>query len=239
MPIGVIVNSLAVFFGGLAGALLGNKIPSPISNALTLTFSVASMAIGITYITKIHTLPAVILALILGTVLGELLHFEQGIQWCGNRIRKPIERLVNKGEEAEGPDDFSEKLVGIVVLFCASGTGICGALTEGMSGDHSLLLAKSILDFFTAGIFGATMGYIVMTICVPQFLISIALFTTAAWIVPLTNAALISDFTACGGMIMLATGFRICGLKSFPIASMLPALIIVMPISHLWALLIG
>lgn len=70
MPIGVIVNSLAVFFGGLAGALLGNKIPSPISNALTLTFSVASMAIEITYITKIHTLPAVILALILGTSLG-------------------------------------------------------------------------------------------------------------------------------------------------------------------------
>jgi uncharacterized protein len=238
MPIGVIVNSLAVLFGGLAGALLGNKIPRRISNALTLTFGIASMSIGIKYIVTIHTLPAVIFALILGTAIGELLQLEKGIEWCGGQIRKPIERIFKRKECPDNQDDLTEKLVGIVVLFCASGTGICGALAEGMSGDHSLLLAKSILDFFTAGIFAATLGYIVMTIFIPQFLILITLFATAALIVPLTNAAMIADFTACGGMIMLATGFRICGLKSFPVASMLPGLFIIMPISHLWTMLI-
>jgi uncharacterized membrane protein YqgA involved in biofilm formation len=33
---------------------------------------------------------------------------------------------------------------------------------------------------------------------------------------------------------MLATGLRICGIKAFPIANMLPALFIVMPLSALW-----
>ena len=34
---------------------------------------------------------------------------------------------------------------------------------------------------------------------------------------------------------MLATGFRICKIKDFPIADMLVAMIIVMPISYFWA----
>lgn len=51
----------------------------------------------------------------------------------------------------------------------------------------------------------------------------------------MTTPAMIADFTACGGMIMLATGFRISGIKSFPIGNMLPALVLVMPISYLWS----
>jgi hypothetical protein len=34
---------------------------------------------------------------------------------------------------------------------------------------------------------------------------------------------------------MLATGFRICGIKQFPVASMIPALLLVMPLSYVWA----
>ncbi|MFT8349793.1 DUF554 family protein [Clostridium saccharoperbutylacetonicum] len=74
----------------------------------------------------------------------------------------------------------------------------------------------------------------VLTICVPQFIILICLFFSASIILPLTTPQMIADFTACGGMIMLATGFRISGIKSFAIANMLPALVLVMPISHLW-----
>ena len=44
-------------------------------------------------------------------------------------------------------------MVTAMVLFCASGTGIYGSLTSGMTGDHSILIAKSILDFLTAMIF--------------------------------------------------------------------------------------
>ncbi|MGK3430146.1 DUF554 family protein, partial [Klebsiella pneumoniae] len=42
------------------------------------------------------------------------------------------------------------------------------------------------------------------------------------------------DFTACGGIIMLATGFRLCGIRAFPTANMLPSLILVMPFSAAW-----
>ena len=52
--------------------------------------------------------------------------------------------------------------------------------------------------------------------------------------VPLTTPAMINDFKACGGFIMLATGFRILQLKQFPTADMIPAMILVMPLSAFW-----
>ena len=39
---------------------------------------------------------------------------------------------------------------------------------------------------------------------------------------------------ACGGFVLLATGFRIAKIKEFPIADMIPAMILVMPISAIW-----
>jgi uncharacterized membrane protein YqgA involved in biofilm formation len=74
----------------------------------------------------------------------------------------------------------------------------------------------------------------VSTLALPQFAIQLTLLFAATLILPLTTPAMIADFTACGGLIMLATGLRICGIKAFPIADMLPALFIVMPLSGLW-----
>ena len=45
---------------------------------------------------------------------------------------------------------------------------------------------------------------------------------------------MINDFKACGGFLMIATGFRMIKVKEFPIADMIPAMVIVMPISWLW-----
>ncbi len=51
---------------------------------------------------------------------------------------------------------------------------------------------------------------------------------------PLTDPLMIGDFMACGGILAIITGFRICELKNFRVANTLPALFIVMPLSYLW-----
>jgi hypothetical protein len=38
---------------------------------------------------------------------------------------------------------------------------------------------------------------------------------------------------------MLAAGFRICGIMVFPVANMLPALLLAMPLSALWSHIFG
>ena len=103
-----------------------------------------------------------------------------------------------------------------------------------MTGDHTILIAKSILDFFTAAIFACNIGYVVSVIAIPQFLIFFSLFLVATVVFPLTTPAMILDFKACGGFLMLATGFRMIKVKMFPTADMIPAMLLVMPISWIW-----
>ncbi|MTJ79772.1 MAG: DUF554 domain-containing protein [Telmatospirillum sp.] len=232
--IGPIVNGTSVIIGSAVGAFLGDRIAERIRTALPMTFGAASMALGIALIIKITFIPAVILSLLLGSLIGELISLEKGIQKVATRTRGIIDALVPTKGKALSPDEFLEKFVALVVLFCASGTGIFGSMAEGMTNDPSLLFAKALLDLFTSAIFATTLGYSVAAIAIPQFAIQVALLLGAREILPLTTPAMVADFSACGGVIMFATGFRICGIKPFPIANLLPALIIVMPVSAFW-----
>jgi len=193
------------------------------------------MSMGIASIVKLTYLPAVVFAVIIGTAIGELIHLEWGITAAAQKVQAPISKMFSGKGTGLSQEEFMQRLVSIVVLFCASGTGIFGALQAGMTGDHTILFSKSILDFFTAGIFAASLGFITCTVCVPQFIVLLTLFLSASFIMPMTTKEMLNDFTACGGILMLATGLRISGIKSFPIANMLPAMVLVMPFSYFWS----
>lgn len=135
-------------------------------------------------------------------------------------------------------EEFLEKFIALLVLFCVSGTGIFGAIKEGMTGDPSILYIKSILDFFTAMIFAASLGYAIAAIAVPLIIVQGILILLATVIMPLTTANMMADFSATGGLLLFATGFRICGIKNFPVANMLPALLLAMPMSYFWEWLV-
>lgn len=204
-------------------------------NVLPLTFGVTSMALGVVLIVKIAIIPAVVLAILAGSFIGEMCRAEDGIRFVAGKIRKVVDVAFPKKGDVYSQEEFMDRYVALIVTFCVSGTGIFGAMNEGMTGDPSLLIAKALLDLFTAWIFAATLGYSVAVIAIPQFLIQIVLLLGAKQILPLVTPQMVGDFSACGGVIMLATGFCIAGIKSFPIANMLPALALVMPISFFWA----
>lgn len=238
MYVGPFVNGAAVAIGGLGGAFLGTKLPERLRLQMPQTFGLASMALGVSMIVKLHQLPAVILALIVGAIVGELCYLEKGFGKAGASAKGIIERVFPPAQGLT-QEQFLEKFVAILVLFAASGTGIFGAMNEGMTGDPSILFVKSILDFFTSAIFATALGYSVAAVCIPQVIIQLILACAATTIMPLTTPIMIGDFSAVGGCIMLATGFRICGVKPFPVGNMIPALIFAMPFSHLWTVWFG
>ena len=235
--VGIYVNSAAIAVGGLLGAFLGTKLPERLRTAMPQTFGLASMALGIAMIVKVQHLPAVVLSIILGTIVGELFCLETFIGKISAKTKGLVE-LVFPSPAELSHEEFIDKFVAILVLFCASGTGIFGAMNEGMTGDPQILFVKSILDFFTSGIFATALGYAVATVWIPQLAIQLVLAYAATHIVPMTTPEMMADFSAVGGLIMLATGFRICGIKPFPVVNMLPALVLAMPISHFWTTLL-
>ena len=231
MPIGIIVNVCAVCIGGILGSVLKDHIKPDFTEKLNLIFGLCSFSMGISTIVLMENMPAVVLSVILGTIIGILLRLNERIRKGGAAMNKIISRSNSK---EMGSDDMNE-LITIIVLFCASGTGIYGSIVAGMSGDHSILLAKSILDLFTATIFACTLGKVVSIIAIPQAIIFLALFYGASLIYPLTTPMMLNDFKACGGILILAAGFNLTKIRQFPTADMLPALVLVMPLSHLWS----
>jgi len=238
MPVGVLVNAFSVLVGGLLGAAFGRHLPHRIHTTLPLVFGLSALGLGVVSLLKVRSMPAVVLALILGTVIGELMRLETRISAGAGKLQKPMGRLFSHPhglDEAE----YLQQLVVVLVLFCASGSGIFGSLTEGMTGDATILLTKSVLDLFTAMIFAASLGPVVAAVCLPQLFIFLLLFFSATFLMPLTTPDMLMDFSACGGLLLMATGFRIAGIRFFPIANMLPALVMVMPVSWLWHWLVG
>lgn len=233
MPIGIITNVCAILFGGIAGALGGEIMSDSFKEGLNMTFSLCSICMGIYAIAPMKNLAAVVFAVILGTSLGIIFHLGKAINRGAQGMQHFISKFINAPSEMD-QQTFETTLVTVIVLFCASGTRIYGTLTEGINGDATILISKSILDFFAAVIFGANLGAVVSLIAVPQIIILMIIFSLANFIVPLTTPDMILDFKATGGVLMLASGFRITKIKMFPTADMIPIMVVIMPVSWLW-----
>ena len=230
MVIGPFINASAVLVGGLIGALLSQRLPERIRVSMTSIFGLASLGIGLLLVIKCANMPVMVLSTLIGALIGEFCYMEKGINTAVSGIQK---RMLKSGKGNQH-ENFIQSFVVIIVLFCASGTGIFGSMHEGMTGDPTILIAKSFLDFFTAMIFASSLGFAVCAISVPMLIIQLALSFCAFLILPLTTPAMMADFTAVGGLLLLATGLRICGIKMFAVVNMLPALLLAMPISAAW-----
>ena len=227
MPVGVICNVLALAAGGLIGAKGKNLISGELKEKLYLVFGTCAMGIGISSVILMKNMPAVILSVVLGSVIGVLLHLNSRIEKGGAKLAALIPSSPQQTDQ--------NLLVTAIVLFCVSGTGIYGCIYSGISGDHSILIAKSVLDLFTAMIFACALGTATALIAIPQAVFFLLLFFGAKLLYPLTTSDMICDFRACGGLIMLATGLRIAKVKDFPIADMIPAMLLVWPVSWMWS----
>lgn len=234
MPTGVLINVSSVIVGGIVGGIAGKKLSAEFKTQITLIFGVCSMSMGIFTLGLMQNMPAVVFAVVIGTGLGLVLKLGKWINHGASLMEKPIAAMAKSKESTLSQEEFVSALTTAIVLFCASGTGIYGSLDAGMTGDNTILISKSILDLFTAAIFATNLGYVVSIIALPQFIIFFLLFLGAKQILPLTTPEMINDFRAAGAFLMIATGFRMMKVKEFPVADMIPAMILAMPISHLW-----
>lgn len=236
-PIGVFIDCGAVLLGGTIGVLSRRVLSTQMKNTLSLFFSIGAMAMSFTSIIKVSSMPAIILSLLVGAAIGQILRVEKRIRWCGSKMagfitkRIPLESSFKKED-----DDYLNQFTVAVLLFCTGALGIYAAMEASLSGNHSVLIAKAVLDFFTAIIFAARIGSGVIFLAVPQFAILMFFHLTAGFFSPLVSPQMLRDFSACGGMLLLATGFRMAEIKQYPVANALPALVLVMPVSYLLSL---
>ena len=230
MPTGLITNTLSILAGALLGCLIAKHIPKRFQEILPVLFGFCAMAIGINSIVDVQNMAAVVMSVILGYCIGSALHLEERAE---KLLRGIVARLFDRGGEKQSTD--LGLLVTVAALFCFSGFGWYGALMESLAGNSEILISKSVLDFFTAALFAVLIGRAICILPFAQFAVTMVVFLAGIAIAAAGGLpeAVLDNLSACGGLLTLATGFRVAKIKNVPIFDMVPALVLVFPISLL------
>ena len=216
---GTLLNALTVLLGGTIGSLAGNRLPQRIHEALFGILGLFTVLIGL--LSALTTKNPLILlgSLLLGTIVGEIINVESGLERAGDWLQK---RLARSGST------LSEAFVSASLVFCVGPLSILGSLDNGLSGDTTKLVIKATLDGFAALAFGATLGWGVLLAIITVLLYQGGLSLGAHAIAPLlmSNAGAITELTATGGLILVAVGLKLLKIRDLRVANYLPALVV-------------
>src|SRR5690606_21407790 len=99
-------------------------------------------------------------------------------------------------------------------------------LESGLSGNHEILFAKSILDGVMSVILASTLGIGVAFSIIPVSIYQGGITLLANSVKDLLTPEVITEMSAVGGILILAIGINILGMKKIKVANMLPAIFI-------------
>ena len=107
-----------------------------------------------------------------------------------------------------------------------------GSFEAGINGNNSIIFAKSALDFMSSMMFAAAMGWGVPFAALFVLLFQGALTLLAGVLAPILSAAVVTEMSAVGGIILVGMGLNMLELspKRIKVANMLPA--IFLPIGY-------
>lgn len=235
MLIGTIVNALAVLAGSMAGLLLkwlasrfSNRLPSNsaalgdrLQTIIMQGVALCVLFLGISGSLKGQNSLITILSMVIGAVIGELLDLDKKMKHLGDWVQKKTERLVKSDS---GAPSISDGFVTASLLFCVGAMAIVGALQDGLTGDHSTLLAKSLLDGISSVVFSASLGIGVAFSAVAVFLYQGIIALAASFLQPLLGDIVIAEMTCVGSLLIVALGLNMLDLTKIKVMNLVPAI---------------
>lgn len=220
---GTIINVAAVILGSLVGLLVGNRIPEKTRQTLISVMGLYTLAYGVFIFTKTQNMLIPLLSLVMGTIIGELLKIEEGLNSVGERIQRKL-AIWNPNLTGE-PQKFVTGFVSASLLFCIGPMAILGSIQDGISGDFQMLAIKSLLDGIGSIAFASTLGVGVMFSAVVILVYQGAISLLSGWIGQGFGDAAVAEMTATGGVILVGIGIsNLLQIKKIRTGSFLPAI---------------
>lgn len=234
MLTGTLVNAAAILAGSLLGmlltwlaghfstllpagsALLAERLKTIIMQGVALCV----MYLGISGCLEGNNSLIAILSMVLGALIGELLDLDKRMRSLGDWVQKRTEHLVTNGGQAS----ISEGFVTASLLFCVGAMAIVGALQDGLTGDHSTLFAKSLLDGISSIVFGASLGLGVAFSAVAILLYQGSISLLASFLQPYLGDAVIAEMTCVGSLLIVALSLNMLGLTKIKVMNLVPAI---------------
>lgn len=227
--VGSFLNAGGVLLGGLMGLLLGSRLSEELQDALMKVTGVSVLVLGLSgsleqfrQAAQVETgLPApmlMIVSLALGTLLGELVGIETGFENLGHWL-KTISR-------SEGDSDFVDAFLTTSLTICIGAMAILGAITEGLTGDYSILAAKSVLDLIVVLIVTASKGKGAIFSALPVFVLQGSITLLAQLLAPLVTDQVLANISLVGNVLIFCVGLNLVFGKLIKVANLLPAVVV-------------
>lgn len=223
---GTVVNVAAIGAGALIGRYAGRFIPDKIRRTVMAGLGLTVLLIGLQLALKSNRPMIVIGSLLLGGVLGELLQIEARLESFGVWLQG---RFAGTGNVAEG-------FVAASLLYCVGAMAIMGALQDGIGSTPTILYAKAALDGVASIALASTLGIGVLFSVLPVALYQGCITVAAESARTLLTETVVLEMNAVGGLLIVAIGLDLIGLKRLPVGNMLPSVFVAIGLVWLFGL---
>lgn len=214
---GTLLNTATVVAGSLIGLLIGKFLNPDLQTTALMGLGLVNIGMGLKMFLQARDLLLVAGAMALGGVLGTALGITTGFEVGADWVRAQV----------GGGGQFTEGLVAASILFCVGPMTLVGCIEDATQGKSELLRMKSLLDGVACIFMAATLGVGVLASAGVVLVFQGLLTLFARPLEPLAkDEKILADTTAVGGLMLAAIGLSLAGIKSFPVADFLPALVL-------------
>jgi uncharacterized protein len=220
MPIATLINGLAIIAGSILGIIFKNLLSDKLKKIIFQAMGLSTILIGIQMFFNVKNVLIVIISLVTGGIAGELLNLEANFE-------KFIVFIKSKSNSKLTSGKFSEGLITATCIFCIGSMAIVGSIDEGLRGNRTIILTKSILDGFLSIALASTYGVGVLFSFVFIILYQGSITLLAHFAQSFFTPLLIAQMTSCGGIMIVGIGLNILEIKKINVLNLLPGLAVV------------
>lgn len=212
---GTIFNVAMIIIGSTLGTVFKKGMKDRYQTILMQAMGLAALALGVNAI--VGHLPdskysvLFIISLAIGAIVGEKLDLDARFT---NVVKK-----FSKSNLAEG-------LSTAILLFCIGSLSILGPVEAALHGNYSYLLANGMLDFVTSLVLASTFGFGIALSAGVLFVWQGSIYLVAKALESTVNVDLLNEVSIVGGVLIMASGLSILGIKKFKTMNFLPALLV-------------
>jgi uncharacterized membrane protein YqgA involved in biofilm formation len=227
--LGTVINVAAIVVGGLLGMLFGRFIGERHRDMLCKACGLAVIFIGVAGALKgmLSVVDGKIVyggdfliigCLALGALIGELINIEGGFEKFGAWLKRKT--------HSTGDGKFIEGFVSASFTVCIGAMAIVGSINDGLYGDYTILVTKSILDFIIIMVMAASLGKGTIFSALPVALLQGGVTALSVLIKLIMTETALQYLSVVGNILIFCVGINLVFGKKIKVANLLPAILL-------------
>ena len=227
--LGTIINVAAILVGGVIGLVFSRAISARYQETLMQAIGVCILFVGIGgAVQEMMTVTAdrlqssgtmmIVISYAVGSLLGEWINLEQRIEQFGSWLK------VKTGNARE--KRFVDGFVSASLTVCIGAMAVVGSIQDGISGDHSTLALKALLDMVIVCAMSASLGRGCLFSAIPVGIFQGMVTLLARAVQPVMTEAALANLSLTGSILIFCVGINLLWEKKLKVANMLPSILI-------------